>query len=64
MRLVDSLEVFRLIGQGLATGAIANQLMLSTHTIDTHRENIKRKIGAKSAAELNRQAILAVTELG
>jgi DNA-binding CsgD family transcriptional regulator len=37
--------------------------MLSTHTIDTHRENIKRKIGAKSAAELNRQAILAVMEL-
>ena len=51
------LEVFRLIGDGLSSSAIANRLHLSTHTIDTHRENIKRKLGVKSAAELNRQAV-------
>jgi DNA-binding NarL/FixJ family response regulator len=51
------LEVFRLIGEGLTSGAIANRLHLSTHTIDTHRENIKRKLGAQSAADLTRQAV-------
>jgi len=56
------LEIFRLIGAGLTTGAIAEQLFLSTHTIDTHRENIKRKLGAKTGAELSRRAIQAMLE--
>ena len=51
------LEIFRMIGQGQTSGVIANKLYLSTHTIDTHRENIKRKLGAHTAAELNRQAV-------
>jgi len=58
------LEIFRLIGAGISTGAIAEQLFLSTHTIDTHRENIKRKLGTKSGAELNRLAIQTVLESG
>jgi DNA-binding NarL/FixJ family response regulator len=58
------LEVFRLIGQGLTSGAIANQLHLSRHTIDTHRENIKRKLGARDAGELNRQAVQWLLENG
>jgi DNA-binding NarL/FixJ family response regulator len=58
------LEVFRMIGQGLTSGAIANQLYLSTHTIDTHRENIKRKLGVKTAGELSRQAVQWVMENG
>jgi len=58
------LEIFRLIGAGMTTGAIAEQLLLSTHTIDTHRENIKRKLGAKSGAELSRQAIQSMLESG
>jgi len=58
------LEVFRLIGQGLTSGAIANRLLLSTHTIDTHRANIKRKLGAGNAAELNRQAVQWTLENG
>lgn len=57
------LEIFRLIGEGLTTGMIAEQLLLSTHTIDTHRENIKRKLGAKNAGELNRQAVQWVLEI-
>jgi DNA-binding NarL/FixJ family response regulator len=56
------LEVFRMIGEGLTSGAIAIDLHLSTHTIDTHRENIKRKLGAKNAAELSRQAVQWVLE--
>jgi DNA-binding NarL/FixJ family response regulator len=58
------LEILRMIGTGLASSAIANQLHLSTHTIDTHRENIKRKLGAKNAAALSRQAVQWVLENG
>lgn len=58
------LEIFRLIGAGVSTSAIADQLFLSTHTVDTHRENIKKKIGAKTGAELNRLAIHSMLENG
>ena len=53
-----------MIGQGLTSGAIASQLHLSTHTIDTHRENIKRKLGVKTGGELSRQAVQWVLENG
>lgn len=55
-------EIFRLIGEGLTTGAIAERLFLSTHTIDTHREHIKRKLNVKSANELSRFAFQAMLE--
>ena len=58
------LEVFRMIGEGLSTGIIANRLFLSTHTIDTHRENIKRKLTLNSAAELSRAAVQWLLENG
>ncbi len=55
-------EIFRLIGDGLTTGAIAEQLVLSTHTIDTHREHIKRKLNVGTAAELSRMAFHAMLD--
>jgi DNA-binding NarL/FixJ family response regulator len=55
-------EIFRLIGEGLTTGAIADQLLLSTHTIDTHREHLKRKLNVGTAAELNRLAFHSMIE--
>ncbi len=55
-------EIFRLIGEGMTTGAIAEQLFLSTHTIDTHREHLKRKLNAGTAAELSRMAFHAMLE--
>lgn len=58
------LEVFRMVGEGLTSGAIANRLLLSTHTIDTHRENIKRKLDLKNAGELTRAAVQWVLENG
>ena len=58
------LEIFRMIGEGLSTGLIANRLFLSTHTIDTHRENIKRKLTLNSAAELSRAAVQWLLENG
>lgn len=56
------LEVFRLIGEGETSGAIASRLFLSTHTIDTHRENIKRKLDIKTAGALTRAAVQWVLE--
>ena len=58
------LEIFRMIGEGLTTSAIANRLFLSTHTIDTHRENIKRKLVVSTAAELSRAAVQWLLENG
>jgi len=55
-------EIFRLIGEGLSTGAIAEQLFLSTHTIDTHREHLKQKLNVKTAAELSRLAFHAMID--
>jgi len=55
-------EIFRLIGEGLTTGAIAEQLFLSTHTIDTHREHLKRKLNVSSANELSRLAFHSMLE--
>ncbi|MEA3367308.1 MAG: response regulator transcription factor, partial [Planctomycetota bacterium] len=52
------LEVFEMIGQGLATREIADRLHLSVKTVDTHRENIKRKLNLSSATELYRHAFL------
>lgn len=64
-RLSDrELEIFRMIGEGLTSGAIANRLFLSSHTIDTHRENLKRKLELKNAGELSRAAVQWVLENG
>jgi DNA-binding NarL/FixJ family response regulator len=51
------MDVFRLIGQGKTTGAIARKLILSPHTVDTHRERIKGKLGLKNSGELIREAV-------
>jgi DNA-binding NarL/FixJ family response regulator len=58
------LEVFTLIGQGNTTSAIANQLHLSVHTIDTYREKLKTKLNLANSAELNRYAVQWVLENG
>lgn len=50
------LQVFRLIGEGLATRQIAARLHLSSHTIDTHRQRIKQKLNVETATELLRMA--------
>ena len=58
------LEVFRLIGEGSTTGVIAEQLFLSVHTVDRHRENIKRKLGLSNANELTCAAAQWLVENG
>lgn len=50
-------EIFRLIGQGKATRDIAEQLHLSTKTVDVHRSHIKEKLGLTDATALVRHAV-------
>lgn len=53
-------QVFEFIGRGVSSKEIANNLNLSVKTIDAVRENIKHKLGLRSAAELTRYAIESV----
>jgi DNA-binding NarL/FixJ family response regulator len=46
------LHVFQLIGAGNRTREVATILGLSSKTVETHRENIKFKLGLKGAAAL------------
>ena len=39
-----------------------NQLLISTHTVDSHREHIKQKLDLPSAGELSRAAVQWVLE--
>ncbi len=50
-------EVFRLIGEGLQPREIGEALFVSTKTVETHRINIRRKLGLQNAAELTRLAV-------
>jgi len=50
------LQVFQLIGMAVSNHDIAQQFHLSVKTIETHRENIKSKLGLQDAVELNRFA--------
>lgn len=52
------LEVFRLIGAGLSTREIADQMKLGIKTIGTYRDRVKQKLGLKTAPELIRRAVL------
>ena len=57
-RLSDrELEIFGLIGRGMGPSEIAEQLHLSVKTIETHRENIKKKLNLRSGSELTRLAM-------
>lgn len=51
------LEVFRLIGQALSTSEIAKRLRRSSHTVESHRQAIKRKLNLSTAGELHRAAV-------
>jgi DNA-binding NarL/FixJ family response regulator len=56
------MHVFQLIGSGLGTKKIAHALNLSVKTIETHRENIKRKLGLNSGSQLVDRAVKYVEE--
>lgn len=50
------LQVLRLIGGGMTTAEVAKALHRSVHTVETHRQRIKAKLGLRSSAELARAA--------
>jgi DNA-binding NarL/FixJ family response regulator len=50
-------EVFQLIGSGLQTSKIAEQLNLSVKTIETYKSHIKTKLGLSSGTELMQRAV-------
>jgi len=50
-------SVFELIGKGNSTKQIAELLHLSIKTIESHNENIKKKLKLKNALELAQHAI-------
>jgi len=50
-------EVLQLLGSGKGTSEIAQQLHLSTKTVEAHRANIKRKLDLKTGPELVRYAV-------
>ena len=51
------LEVLRLIVDGLTSREIADSLVISSNTVDRHRQNIMSKLGLHNRAELVRYAI-------
>jgi DNA-binding NarL/FixJ family response regulator len=46
------MHIFNLLGSGLRNRQIADSLTLSVKTIETHRENIKRKLGLNCSRDL------------
>jgi DNA-binding NarL/FixJ family response regulator len=51
------LQVFQLIGLGLPTRQIAERLGISIKTVETHRENLKNKLGFEHSTRLVREAM-------
>ena len=56
------LEVFEAIGRGRSTRAIAEQMQLSVKTIESHRENIRRKLSITSNTELIQRSFRWILE--
>lgn len=52
------LTVLRLIGQGLSTRRVAEELNLSVKTVESHRDNVRQKLALENSAELIRYAAL------
>jgi len=50
-------EVLQLIAEGLKTKDIASRIHVSVKTVETHRQQIMRKLNAKSVAELTKIAL-------
>jgi DNA-binding NarL/FixJ family response regulator len=58
------LEVFRLIGEGVKTAAIAERLHLSVKTVETYRDRIRQKLDLSDGTKLTHYATQWVLEHG
>ena len=45
-------EIIALLAEGKSTREISDRLFISTHTVETHRKNIRKKLDLNSFAEL------------
>jgi DNA-binding NarL/FixJ family response regulator len=50
-------EVFKLIGEGCTTRAVADRLHISPKTVDVHRQRLKSKLKLPDATTLMQQAV-------
>lgn len=50
-------EVMQLLGHGFTNDEVGQKLFISKRTVETHRANIKQKLGLKTRAELVRYAM-------
>ena len=51
------LDVLKHISEGKSTQEIAQELCVSTNTVDTHRRHLMEKLGARNAADLIMTAV-------
>ena len=51
-------DIVKMVSLGLTNREIAEKLFLSTHTVTTHRKNITKKLGIRSASGLTIYAIV------
>ncbi len=58
------IQVFALIGKGYGSQQIAKRLHISVKTIETHRANIKHKLGISSTGDLLQSAIAYAQQAG
>ncbi|MCA8957476.1 MAG: response regulator transcription factor [Planctomycetes bacterium] len=50
-------EVLQLVAEGRTTKEIAGRLEISAKTVDTHRQNIMKKLNMRTVAELTKYAV-------
>ena len=51
------IEILKMIAQGFKNNEIGERLFISPKTVDTHRTNLMRKLGARNVASLTRIAL-------
>jgi RNA polymerase sigma factor (sigma-70 family) len=49
-------EILRLLAHSLSAAEIAEKLVISTHTVETHRKNLRKKLSITSPYELSKFA--------
>lgn len=50
------IEVLKYLAKGITASACGEELFISPQTVETHRKNIKKKLGAKSFHDLHKYA--------
>jgi DNA-binding NarL/FixJ family response regulator len=52
------LQIFRMLGEGRGTRAVAEELHVSVKTVETYRQRIREKLQLANGSELQRRATL------